>query len=437
MLGYTPGELLGKHFKVIIHPEDYPNVARDQVLPRYQGLITGDARSPKLFDERRSGKRMTTNLEVWLMTKGGGQNSSHVGIISAVNASGHYSHGGDDREFLGTIGVIRDITERKRAEEEYRRLQEQLSQAQKMEAIGRLAGGVAHDFNNMLSGIMGYAEVIKRRNRDTDGRPRDTEMERFVDVIIKATERASNMTEKLLAFSRQGKYQQVPVNMHDAIKEVKNLLEHTLDKRIEIRERLNAQRSVVMGDPTQLQNVVLNLAMNARDAMPVGGVLAFETREMDIDEQFVESLSFRMTAGKYLLIQVSDTGVGMDEQTKHRLFEPFFTTKPVGEGVGLGLSSVYGTIKSHHGAILVDTIVGTGTTFKIYLPLSDELPRKATEEKEVIEKGNGHILVVDDEDIVRTILTQLLGELGYTVTTCAHGGRLLIISGSIMIKSTW
>ncbi|MBD3391581.1 MAG: response regulator, partial [Chitinivibrionales bacterium] len=320
---------------------------------------------------------------------------------------------------------IRDITDRKRAEEEHRSLQEQLNQAHKMEAIGRLAGGVAHDFNNMLSGIMGYAEVIKRRNRDDQGQPGDPELDRHIDVIIKAPERAGDLTEKLLAFSRQGKYQVVPVNIHDTIAEVKGLLEHTMDRRIEIHEDLRAEPPVVMGDPTQLQNVVLNLAMNARDAMPDGGALAFTTDIRDVDVEFADSLVFRMMPGRYLVLSVSDTGVGMDEQTRRRVFEPFFTTKGIGEGVGLGLSSVYGTVKGHHGAILVDSAVGKGTTCNVYLPAHEE--GKAPHETGVheIPKGSGTILVVDDEEMVRTILTQLLRELGYAVATCGNGGEAI------------
>jgi PAS domain S-box-containing protein len=425
MLGYTPAELIGIHFKVLIHPDDYANVAREQVLPRYAGLTTGDELSPKLFDERRSGSRMTTNMEVRLVSKSGSGGDTHVGIISAVNASGQYSDTGEKREYLGTIGIIRDITDLKHAEEEQRRMQEKLNNAQKMEAIGRLAGGVAHDFNNMLSGIMGYAEVIKRRNLNNDGTPRDPEMERFADVIIKATERAGDMTEKLLAFSRRGKYQLIPVNMHDIVREVKGLLGHAVNNCIEIREQLKAVCATVIGDPTQLQNAVLNLGMNASDAMPQGGAITFSTEEIDVDDIFVSKLPFAMKTRRYLLLKVSDTGVGMDEQTKQRLFEPFFTTKQVGEGVGLGLSSVYGTVKNHHGAILANSTLGRGTVFSMYLPLHDAARIEPSCDNLSNTSGKVRILVVDDDEMVCKIIIQFLEGLDYIVSTCGSGGEAI------------
>ncbi len=424
-LGYTPEELIGKHFSVIVHPDDCANVSRQAVLPRFHGRETGEKSSPKLFDERRSGRRKTSNLEVRLIPKDWRNNSrDRVAIVSAVSASGHYSsideaHGG--KLFVGTIGVIRDITDRKQVEEEHRRLESKLHQAQKMEAIGSLAGGIAHDFNNMLAGISGYAEVIKRKNRGLDGKIKDHRLDSHINVILKASERAGDLTSKLLAFARRGKYQVILVNVHDTIHEVIALLRHTIDRRIEIGLSLKSEPCYVLGDPTQLQNAVLNLAMNGVDAMPNGGSLSFTTEVVEFTPERVKALPYHMTPGKYVRLTVSDTGVGMDKSVKRRIFEPFFTTKDVGKGTGLGLASVYGTVKSHHGSVEATSTVGQGSDFIVHLPLQDPPTSRSIQNTEAIKTGKGKILVVDDEEVVRRILTQMLLEIGYTVSSCTNG----------------
>ncbi len=381
--------------------------------------------SPKLFDERRSGARKTSNLEVRLIPKDWDSGSKdRIAIVSAVSASGHYSSLDEDRggkSFVGTIGVIRDITDRKQVEEEHRRLESKLHQAQKMEAIGSLAGGIAHDFNNMLAGISGYAEVIKRRNRTYEGAVKDQRLDTHVNVILKASERAGDLTSKLLAFARQGKYQVVLINVDDTIHEVIALLRHTIDRRIEIGLSLNPGPCYVLGDPTQLQNAVLNLAMNAVDAMPDGGTLTFTTDVTDFTPELVKMLPYHMTPGKYVRLTVSDTGVGMDESVRSRIFEPFFTTKDVGKGTGLGLASVYGTVKSHHGSVEARSTTGCGSEFIVHLPLQDPPSSGSIQSTETIKNGKGEILVVDDEEVVRNILTQMLLEIGYTVSTCTNG----------------
>jgi PAS domain S-box-containing protein len=430
-LGYSPDDLVGRHFSALIHPDDYRAVSREHVLPRYAGRSTGDANAPKLFDERRSGGRKTTNLEVRLVRKGGGSpGGDRIAIVSAVNASGHYSSrardDGGEHTFLGTIGVIRDITERKRTEDERRKLEGRLHQARKMEAIGQLAGGIAHDFNNMLSGISGYAEVIKRRNRVRDGAVRDEGLDKHIGVIIKAAERAGDLTTKLLAFSRQGKYEVVPIDMHETIHDVIGLLQHTIDRRIEIRQLLKAVRPTILGDRAQIENAVLNLAMNACDAMPEGGKLSFGTDIVELSPAYVESLPYDMNPGAYVLLTVSDTGTGMDSETCERIFEPFFTTKVDGKGTGLGLASVYGTVKSHHGAIEVHSTPGNGSVFSVYFPCGVEAQEPIhDDEQEVIRKGSGTVLVVDDEEIVRDILSRVLEELGYRVELCGNGREAL------------
>jgi PAS domain S-box-containing protein len=423
-LGYTPEDLIGKHYKILIHPDDYAGVSRATVLTGYLGKATGPLRAPKLFDERRSGSRRTTNLEVRIIAKNGPRAArERVVIITSVNASGLYNQHDHTREFSGTLGIMRDITERKQAEEERMRLENQLNHSRKMEAIGQLAGGIAHDFNNMLSGITGYAEVIKQHNLRKDGTAIDPQLDANISVILRAADRAGDLTMKLLAFSRQGKYQVIAVDLHIIIKEVLDLLAPTIDRRIVIEKRFDAQPSLTMGDPTQLENAVLNLAMNACDAMPAGGTLTFQTSTVALDESFVRMRGYHMDPGQYLLLVVSDSGVGMSASMLQRLFEPFFSTKEPGKGTGLGLASVYGTVKSHQGAIDVESGVGEGTTFRVYLPLFRGEPRTIPQPTGDIEKGSGCIMVVDDEEIVRTILGKMLEELGYTVITCNNGGE--------------
>lgn len=309
-----------------------------------------------------------------------------------------------------------DITERRKAEQERESAQQELAQLQKMEAVGQLAGGIAHDFNNQMAGVLGYAEMLKERLAS------DPKLARFINNIIVGIRRASDLTAQLLAFARKGKYLSVAVNMHNVILEVVNLLEHAIDKKIAIKQQFNARPPVAMGDPTQLQNVILNIAINARDAMPEGGELTFATDVVTLDGAFCEKHPHEVTPGRFLRISVTDTGTGIDKETMKRIFEPFFTTKPRGKGTGMGLAAAYGTVKNHHGAITVYSEVGKGSTFNVYLPLSKE----QTEEEEAVEEvkrlhGNPHILVVDDEALVAEMAVDMLSELGCQVTHCDNG----------------
>jgi len=305
--------------------------------------------------------------------------------------------------------------------EEKRKLAEQLRQSQKMEAIGLLAGGIAHDFNNLLSGVSGFAQLIKRRFAKDNA-----EMMKLVDPILDAAARGSSLTKQLLAFARKGKYQQVNFDLHEVIERTIALLRRTIDKRIQISRDLKAVEPLIMGDPSQIENVFLNLALNARDAMPEGGDLVFHTERVVISADEVVSISgkYHINPGTFILVSVVDTGMGMNEETKGRLFEPFFTTKEVGKGTGLGLASVYGCIKNHNGYIEVDSAVEQGTTVRIYFPAAiGPAPTPAhTEEKAgPAIKGKGHILVIDDEDIVRSIIREMLSDLGYSVALCGNG----------------
>ncbi|MBD3421008.1 MAG: response regulator [Chitinivibrionales bacterium] len=316
----------------------------------------------------------------------------------------------------GVVGIGRDITNRKIAESEKEQLEEQLTQARKLESLGQLAGGVAHDFNNMLGAILGYANMIKRRlARD------NTTLDKYITTIIEASKRAADLTTKLLAFARQGKYKIELINAHEIVQDVIKLLEHTIDKRIIIVHHLKADPATIRGDRTQLQNAILNLAVNARDAMPKGGEMTFASELVDKSPDSTQNFPPQLLPGRYVLITVADTGTGIDEKIRTKIFDPFFTTKEPGEGTGLGLASVYGTVDNHKGAVELKSEVGEGTEVTLYLPLIDlPIQHKSDEALEIIH-GEGSILVVDDEEFVRQMAIDMLTDLGYNVVTCADG----------------
>ncbi|MBN1943249.1 MAG: PAS domain-containing protein [Phycisphaerae bacterium] len=310
--------------------------------------------------------------------------------------------------------LVLDMTDQVRAEEESHRLQEQLHHTRKMEAIGQLAGGIAHDFNNLLTAIHGNAELIR-----IDGASTPSQLE-SAEQILKASQRMGDLTQQLLAFGRKGKLQTVAVDMHDAVAETVKLLSHSIDRRIEITQDLRAAYPAVMGDPSQLKNALLNLAINARDAMPTGGRLTFATRITRIGEDHVLRGAERMPPGHYLEVAVSDTGVGMDEETLERIFEPFFTTKRIGEGTGLGLAGVYGCMKNHKGFIDVQSQPGEGSTFRLYFPPAEANVGVYASDAALGPKAK-HILVIDDEEMVRNYAVRALRTLGYRTSFCSDG----------------
>lgn len=322
---------------------------------------------------------------------------------------------GRDGRMMGAVMVFRDITQSKKIEE-------QLHQARKMDVIGQLAGGVAHDFNNMLGGILGNAELL------SFGLPDDSNLRKYVDTIIKGAERAADLTRKLLAFSRKARIVTTPIDIHDQIKSAMALLERSIDPRIKIITRLEATSSVVASDPTLLQNAILNLAINARDAMPEGGSLTFSTSNILLDSEYCDKQPYRIEPGMYLEISISDTGMGMTKEIMAKVFEPFFTTKPVGQGTGLGLAAVYGTVKDHHGSISVYSEPGLGSVFKIYLPVDSTSPVCIQkEEEQIISEEGGCILIVDDEAMIRNTAQALLVSMGFEVIVAADGDEALQI----------
>jgi PAS domain S-box-containing protein len=323
---------------------------------------------------------------------------------------------------VGVQGALRDITDRKHAEAEQERLEEQLQQTDRLQAIGRLAGGVAHDFNNQLAGIMGYAELLKR---EFDKHPRVRD---YADNILAPARRASDLTAKLLAFARKGKYSSEPVDLHAVVGEVVAILKRSIPKTIHIHQELGAASAAVLGDATQLQNAVLNIALNARDAMPNGGKLTIRTEVGDGAPPGNLPGRDNAPGGPRLLLRVGDTGVGMDAETRQRAFEPFFTTKERGHGTGMGLAAVYGTVRSHGGSIEVRSAPGQGTTFTIALPLlhgADGVRGNDGEQRAVT--GSGRVLVVDDEAVVRTMTARMLERLGYEVLLSEHSSEAMKI----------
>jgi PAS domain S-box-containing protein len=309
-----------------------------------------------------------------------------------------------------------DISERCQAEAEKEKMQTQVLESQKMEAIGQLAGGIAHDFNNQMAAILGYAEILQHKLGT------DPQYAFYLRNILKGIHHSADLTRQLLAFARKGKYLCIPVNLHALIGEVVVLVTHAIDKRICIRQELQCRNPFSMGDPTQLQNMLLNLVLNARDAMPRGGTLSLATRDVELDEEFCLNNSFEITPGAYLQISVCDTGVGISLDIMKHIFEPFFTTKELGKGTGMGLASVWGTVQNHHGAITVDSEVGTGSTFTIYLPHAADTSVQDAEVM-LIGKipGTPHVLVVDDEQIIQDVAKVLLNEMGCRSSFCHNG----------------
>ncbi|MBN1610713.1 MAG: response regulator [Polyangiaceae bacterium] len=304
------------------------------------------------------------------------------------------------------LAVVRDIGER-------RRIQEQLRHSEKMEAVGQLAGGIAHDFNNQLAGIIGFAELLRA------GADPGAPTARHASGILTAANRAADLTAKLLAFARKGKNLSVSVDVHGLIGEVVSLLERSIDPRVTLRVELHASCACVTGDPTQLQNALLNLALNARDAMPEGGTVTFRTKGVVVGATAGSVGS--VTPGDYLRVEVTDTGVGMDEATRQRIFEPFFTTKP--HGTGMGLAAVYGTMSAHRGVVEVVSSPGAGTTFSLLIPAGspDASAQPAVRSTPPPSQVDAEVLLAEDEPAVAAMMAELLGHLGCHATVCQDG----------------
>ena len=322
-----------------------------------------------------------------------------------------------DGNIVGASAIARDITAQKRAET-------QLHQAQKMEAVGRLAGGIAHDFNNVLAIITACAELLRDH---TDGKENSLQ---FIANIREAVQRGSNLTRQLLAFSRRQKVQPFVLDLNDRLKEVSKLLKPLMGDDVEVVMTLRPASALVEADPGQLDQIVLNLAVNARDAMPRGGRFIVETNTVEFDDAFAQQHS-PLKAGKYVQLSVSDTGTGMDAVTVSRIFEPFFTTKDPGKGTGLGLATVYGIVRQSGGYIWVYSEPGHGTTFKMYLPSAEHKVKSttSTDAEQMLPTRHGvTILLVEDDNIMRHLTKKLLEEQGYNVLDAEGGQSALKLS---------
>jgi two-component system cell cycle sensor histidine kinase/response regulator CckA len=309
----------------------------------------------------------------------------------------------------GMIGVGIDVSQLKLLEEQFR-------QAQKMEAIGQLAGGVAHDFNNLLTAIHGYSSLLFESLSPNDNRRAD------VDQIIKAAERAARLTQQLLAFSRKQILQPTLLNLNQLITDTAKMLRRLIGENIELVTRLAPDLAPVRADVGQLEQIVMNLAVNARDAMPQGGRLSIETANIVLDRSYaLHHVTVR--PGAYVMLAVADNGLGMDEQTKRRIFEPFFTTKEQGRGTGLGLATVYGIVKQSGGYVWAYSEQGRGATFKIYLPRAEEsgvVERAVVQKREMPPTGSETVLLVEDDRAVRQFARVILVRAGYHVLEAEH-----------------
>jgi len=382
IMGCTVTEMIGRQVLDFIAPE-----SREEVAHRMGGSLEG---TYDLVGQRKDGKRI--QLE--------------------ATARMHRLDGRQRR-----VTAVRDVTE-------LRFLEEQLRRAQKMEAVGRLAGGVAHDFNNLLTVIISFAELMQE-DLGPDG-PNRAE----VDEILKAAQGAARLTRQLLAFSRQQVLEPRVMTLEESVTSAEKLLRRVIGEDITLVTTLNAAPAQVKIDPGQLEQVIMNLAVNARDAMPEGGRLAIETAAVTLDETYARA-HWPATPGTYVMLAISDTGVGMDEATQSQIFEPFFTTKEVGKGTGLGLSTVYGIVKQSGGFIWVYSEVGRGTTFKIYLPRHDgPADPAATLAEGPVPRGTETILLVEDDPAVRAVARQLLERYGYVVLEAPGAAAALRVAGS-------
>jgi two-component system, cell cycle sensor histidine kinase and response regulator CckA len=369
----------------------------DWIHPAYK------AKALNLIDDLKAG-RDVRHQEFMLTKKDGASFYGEVSASSMRDAQGNVT---------GFLSLVRDISDRKQAEAERAQLQAQLLQAQKMESIGRLAGGVAHDFNNMLSVILGYAELIQTQLAKDDPLLND------ILQIEKAGRRAKDITQQLLAFSRKQIIEPAIMDLNEFVTSTQKGLSRLIGEDINLHFSPGADLYKIKFDRSQLDQILINLAANARDAMPQGGQLKIETANIRLDEAFSKE-HYMMTPGDYVLLTVKDTGVGMDRETLLHAFEPFFTTKTVGKGTGLGLSTVYGIVIQGGGFIEAESEPGHGSTFRIYFPRMSEEAIVAEEIQECpMKQGTGKVLVVEDDPMVRDITVAMLASVGYKVQAAA------------------
>ena len=390
MFGYSQEELLGEKIEILLPDskrsthrgdrEDY--FQRPRIRPMGIGM--------DLAGRRKDGKEFPVEVSL-----------SYLEMPQGVFA----------------IAFVSDISQRKQ-------LEDQLMHAQKMEAVGRLAGGVAHDFNNMLTVISGYNRMILDELSPLDP------LRGYAEEILKAADRAGALTNQLLAFSRRQIMQPRVINVNAVIEQTEKMLRRLIGEDVELEFGLKPNIGNIRADPGHVEQAIMNLAVNARDAMPLGGRLTIETANVQLDENYAKT-HMGVIPGDFVMIAVSDTGIGMDAETKRRIFEPFFTTKEKGKGTGLGLATVYGMVKQAGGDIWVYSEPGRGTTFKLYFPRVTEAVTDAlTADRESPQGRNETILVVEDEKAVRDLTVRMLQQLGYSVLIASGGAEAMEISAS-------
>jgi PAS domain S-box-containing protein len=399
VLGYVPETLLGESCFDLTHPDDRRNAKADLM--------------------RSAAQPRTESREIRIKHKNGDW--------KVFETLGNWIYDSQSRPQQG-IWVSRDITERKQAEntlresqEKLRLSEEQLRMSQKLEAVGQLAGGVAHDFNNLLTVIRGYSELVLNGLTESDkNRPK-------VEEIKHAADRASTLTHQLLAFSRKQVLQPKLFDLNRLVTDMSKMLRRLIGENIEMTTIIG-QGAAINADPGQIEQVLMNLVVNARDAMPKGGHLTVETARIEIDETYA-STHLGVQPGPYVMLAVSDTGSGMDAETRKHIFEPFFTTKELGKGTGLGLSTVYGIIKQSGGNIWLYSEPGQGTVFKVYLPAAIEIDAQptASPERVALPRGTETILIVEDEPQIRSLAIDCLSYQGYDVMSASNGLEALQI----------
>jgi PAS domain S-box-containing protein len=384
VLGHSVAEVTGKYFVDFSPKEDSKKYVR-------------------LFKRIRDGKETLMDISGTLLNKDGS--------LRLFNLSGAPNLG-PDGAVSGMVGLLKDVTEE-------RSLQAQLQQAQKMEAVGTLAGGVAHDFNNLLQAVLGYSDLLLLHK--TEG---DSDHCKILE-IKKAAERGAELAKQLLTFSRKVESKQRPTDLNHEVGQVHRLLDRIIPKMIKIELHLGENLKTVNADPTQVEQVLINLAVNAKDAMPEGGKLIIETQNVRLSEHYCKT-HLGARPGDYVLLSVTDTGHGIDKETLANIFEPFFTTKETGKGTGLGLAMVYGIVKKHGGYIMCYSEPCEGSTFKIYLPtIEGQAEIEENKEDEMPTGGNETLLLVDDDEVILELGRQMLSEFGYTVLTASDGENAL------------
>src|SRR6266436_4331581 len=379
--GYRREDLLGQPMDILV-----PERLREKCVEYRTMFLRGPQRSP-----------MGTTLEIYGLRREGSEFPVEIKLSMLETEEG-----------LWGCAAIRDLTERRKLEQQFR-------QAQKMESIGTLAGGIAHDFNNLLTVILSYSSYL------SEELPSVSKFHRAAEQVHLAAERGAALTRQMLAFSRRQVFQLRVLNLNDIVGNLLKMLQRIIGEHIEIKAALAQDLAAVKSDPAQLEQVLMNLCVNARDAMPEGGRLTLETQNVELDDHFVRA-HIGSAPGPHILLTVTDTGMGMDTETQARIFEPFFTTKGPGHGTGLGLAMVYGVIKQSGGYIWVSSDIGKGTSFKIYLPQEKEIAESKVAKKlePALKQGFETILLVEDDDAVRELVRAMLSARGYSVLAPQH-----------------